>query len=151
MEALTDGKPDPPEKPWLEWITIGVAESGWCGKLVLEVESPRAQLSVDSITFVEDPAHPESWLRNLVMQVWDPAEETWVDCPPLLSDAATHTHRFDKPIVGAKFRFLGDKLLSNNPGFEKAGVGGIGWPVGNIRLGEIIFRGKALDLPTPRK
>jgi hypothetical protein len=149
MEALTDGKPDPPAKPWLEWITIGVAESGWCGKLVLEVESPRAQLCVESITFFEDPAHPESWLRNLVMQVWDPAKERWVDCPPLLSDAAIHTHRFAEPIRGSKFRFLGDKLLSNNPGFEKAGVGGIGWPVGNIRLGEIVFRGKALGPPPP--
>lgn len=76
----------------------------------------------------------------------------------LLSDAAIHTHRFAEPIRGSKFRFLGDKLLSNHPGFEKAGVGGIGWPVGNVRLGEIVFRGKVLgpprseaDLPAPRK
>ena len=57
---------------------------------MLRVQSPQ-NLSVESITFVEDPNHPESWLRNIVMQVWDPAKGVWADCPPLLSDSAWHT------------------------------------------------------------
>lgn len=144
MDELTDGKPQPPAKPWMDWVTVGSAEIGWCSKHVILVESPQTLMSVDSITFVEDPAHPESWLRNMVMQVWAPAEKNWVDCQPLLSNSATHTHTFEKPFVGYKFRFLGDKIQADYPGYERAGVGGIGWPVGSIRLGEVVFHGKAL-------
>ena len=79
--------------------------------------------------------------------MWDPAKERWVPCPPLLSDSAVHTHRFDTPIVGTKFRIYGDRWMSHEPGFERPGVGGIGWPVGNLRLGELVFHGKMLEVP----
>jgi len=141
LAALTDGKPQPPNEPWVKWTSVGMAESGWCGKIVIEVECPQQRISVSSITFVEDPDHPESWLRNMIMQVWNPETQMWMDCPPLLSDSAVHTHEFEKPIIGSKFRFLGDSSKADAPGFERAGLGGIGWPVGNIRLGEIAFHG----------
>ena len=146
FSGLTDGKTQPPDKPWLSWVTVGAAENGWGGKIVLTVESP-VPMSVSGMTFVEDPQHPESWLRNMDVDVWDPAKGRWVPCPPLLSDAAVHTHRFETPIVGTKFRIYGDRWMSHEPGFERPGVGGIGWPVGNLRLGELIFHGKVLDVP----
>ena len=144
LDGLTDGKLTAPKDPWLHWVHVMASENGWGGKIVITVES-KTPMSVDAITFVEDPEHPESWLRNLVMQVWDNDKKVWLDCPPMLSDAAVHSHRFEKAIVGTKFRIYGDKYPAHVPGFERAGLGGIGWPVGNIRLAELVFHGKSLD------
>jgi len=148
IDSLTDGKPQAPDKLLLPWIGVSAAENGWCGKFVLKVQSPQ-NMSVESITFVEDPDHPESWLRNMVMQVWDAKRLMWVDCPNLLSNSAWHTHTFEKPIVGSIFRFYGDKSLAYIPGFERTGLGGTGWPVGSVRLAEVVFRGKVLG-PVPQ-
>ena len=82
------------------------------------------------ITFVEDPKHPESWLRDLRIQWWDAEADEWQDGPQMLSDSATHTHWFDKPLEASKFR-----LVSTGSGV---------WPVGNVRLGELVFHGEAL-------
>ena len=141
IQSLTDGKPAAPDKILVPWGMVMSAENEWCPKVVMRVQSPQ-NLSVESITFVEDPNHPESWLRNMAMQVWDEQRKTWVDCPPLLSDSAWHTHTFAKPIVGSCFRFLGDTSTPYYP--ERMGLGGVGWPVGSVRLAEVVFRGKAL-------
>ncbi|MCX4759451.1 hypothetical protein OG562_00270 [Streptomyces sp. NBC_01275] len=86
------------------------------------------------MTFAEDPAHPESWLRDVRLQSWDPTARTWRDGPLLLSDEAVHTHRF--PAVEARrFRF--------------ATTGGDGWPSGNIRLGELVLHGRNLGNSHP--
>ena len=37
------------------------------------------------ITFVEDSAHPESWLRDVRLQWWDAAASVWRDGPYLLN------------------------------------------------------------------
>ena len=148
LGALTDGKLAAPKDPWLNWVSVMASENGWSGKIVITVDS-KDKMSVDGMTFVEDAAHPESWLRNLVVQVWDPEKKIWLDCPPLLSDSAIHSHKFATPIVGYKFRIYGDKYPAHTPGFERAGFGGIGWPVGNIRLGELIFHGKVVAPTTP--
>lgn len=71
FDALTDGKPDAPTRPWLRWTDVGYVHSGWLEKLVLGVDTFRTQLRLTAITFVEDPAHPESWLRDLRLQSWD--------------------------------------------------------------------------------
>ena len=134
---LTDGQPTAPDKPWLIWHSVSMDSSGWTGKNTLQIESD-VSMQVDSITFVEDPKHPESWLRDMVMQVWDPTNGVWVDCQTLLSDSAVHTHRFAKPYVGPQFRFYG------GVGSVWPNINGMGWPVGNIRLGEIVFHGKIL-------
>lgn len=134
-ELLMDGKPDAPPKPWLEWTDIGYIDSGWRNKLALEVDTFRTQLRVTAVTFVEDPNHPESWLRDMRMQWWDASAEQWRDGPYLLSDTATHTHVFDKPIEAARFRFVS--------------TGGGTWPIGNIRLGELVFHGEVLGCSHP--
>jgi outer membrane protein assembly factor BamB len=135
IELLTDGKPNAPPKPWLEWTDIGYIDSGWRNKLTLEIDTFRTQLRVTGITFVEDPDHPESWLRDMRLQWWDVAASVWRDGPYLLSDTATHSHVFEKPIEAAKFRLVS--------------TGGGSWPVGNLRLGELVFHGESLGCSHP--
>ena len=135
LAMLTDGKPEAPEKPWVTWTAIGEIDSGWYGHLSLNVDAFHSQLRVTGVTFVEDPAHPESWLRDVRMQYWDAEQEAWRDGPYLLSNAPTHTHWLEKPIEAARFRFVT--------------TGGGTWPVGNIRLGELVFHGQVLGASHP--
>lgn len=135
IQLLTDGQPDAPPEPWLSWSDIGMVDSGWRSKLALQVDTFRTQLRVTAITFVEDPAHPESWLRDVRLQWWDATAEDWRNGPLLLSNAAVHTHVLDKPVEAARFRFIS--------------TGGGSWPVGNLRLGELVFHGEALGASHP--
>ena len=135
IERLCDGKPDAPEGPWLEWTDINYIDSGWRGPLTFQFDTFHTQLKLTGITFVEDPKHPESWLRDMRLQSWDADKEQWQNGPYLLSDAATHTHWVNKPIEAARFR-----LVSS---------GGGTWPVGNLRLGEIVFHGQTLGASQP--
>jgi hypothetical protein len=135
VELLTDGKPDAPPHHWLTWSDVNMIDSGWRAKLALQVDTFHTQLRVTGVTFVEDPAHPESWLRDVRLQWWDPAADRWRDGPYLLSDAATHTHQFKTPIEAARFRFVS--------------TGGGTWPAGNLRLGELVFHGEALGCSHP--
>jgi outer membrane protein assembly factor BamB len=135
IETLTDGKADAPPKPWLEWTDINYIDSGWRSKLTLEVDAFRTQLHLTGITFVEDPEHPESWLRDMRLEWWDAAKEAWIPGPYLLSNSATHSHVLDKPIEAAKFRFVS--------------TGGGTWPIGNIRLAELVFHGQTLGCSHP--
>jgi outer membrane protein assembly factor BamB len=135
VELLRDGKPEPPPKPWLGWTEINYIDSGWRSKLALQVDTFRTQLSVRGITMAEDPAYPESWLRDVRLQYWDAGSEQWRDGPYLLSNAPIHTHRFEKPIEAARFRFIS--------------TGGGSWPAGNLRLGELVFHGQALGCSHP--
>ena len=135
IELLTDGKPDAPPQPWLTWTDVNYIDSGWWAKLALQVDTFHTQLRVTGVTFVEDPAHPESWLRDMRLQWWDAAADRWRDGPYLLSDAAVHTHRFEAPIEAARFRFVS--------------TGGGTWPGGNLRLGELVFHGEALGASHP--
>ena len=135
IEMLRDGKPEPPPKPWLGWTDINYIDSGWRGPLSLQIDTFRTQLRVTGITMVEDAGHPESWLRDVRVQVWDAAAEQWRDGPMLLSNAATHSHRIEPPLEGAKFRFVS--------------TGGGTWPAANIRLGELVFHGQSLGCSHP--
>jgi outer membrane protein assembly factor BamB len=132
---LTDGKPDAPPRPWLTWTDVNLVDSGWRGKLALQVDTFRTQLRVTGVTIVEDPTHPESWLRDVRLQWWDTTADRWQDGPYLLSDSATHTHRFERPIEAARFRFVS--------------TGGGTWPAGNLRLGELAFHGEVLGCSHP--
>jgi outer membrane protein assembly factor BamB len=135
IDVMRDGKPEPRTKPWLGWTDINYIDSGWKSKLTLQVDTFRTQVRLTGVTMVEDPAHPESWMRDVRLQSWDAADGRWRDGPYLLSDAATHTHWFDKPIEAARFRFVS--------------TGGGTWPAGNLRLGEVVFHGEALGCSHP--
>jgi hypothetical protein len=58
VEALTDGKPEAPPRPWLEWTDIGYINSGWRDRLALEIDTYRTQLHVTAVTLVEEGARP---------------------------------------------------------------------------------------------
>ena len=96
VDALRDGKPEAPPKPWLggphQLYRLRLARPAG-----LQIDTFRTQVKLTGITFVEDPAHPESWLRDMRLQYWDAVKEQWLDGPYLLSDAAAHTHWFDAP------------------------------------------------------
>jgi|GEM_PF-722519 len=130
-DSLTDGSPEPPEEPWLHWGDINrFAEGNPVTAIVLDTF--RTQLRVEAITLVEDPDHPESWLRDALLDVWDPRQERWVHVQPLLSDSAVHTHRLPTAAEGARFRIVLPR------GF-----------VSNLRLAEIVLHGEVLGSSHP--
>lgn len=123
---MVDGDLTPPVEPWLSWSNVSsFAETSPVNYVMLDTF--RTQLRLDAITFVEDPRHPESWLRDLRLDRWDAAGERWVPVQQLLSDAAIHSHRLEQPVEGFRFRLMLPR-----------GV------VGNIRLAEIILHGQNL-------
>jgi hypothetical protein len=129
--ALVDGKPDAPAAPWITWPQMNWYAEG-NPSTYLWIDTYRTQLRVTGITLVEDPAHPQSWLRDAVFEYWDAATERWVTVQPLLSDAAVHTHNFAKPVEGARFRIVLPKMLC-----------------GNLRLGEIVLHGEKIGASHP--
>jgi RNA polymerase sigma factor (sigma-70 family) len=130
-KALFDGRPDAPPKPWIDWSYVGFFAETSPVNYVL-IDAFRKQLRVSAVTFVEDAAHPESWLRDARFEYWDAAAEKWTLAADILADAPVHTHKLPKPVEAARFRIL------------------LPWgAVGNLRLGEIAFHGEALGCPHP--
>ncbi len=132
---LFDAGSKAPAKPWLAWSSVGGIDSGWQGSFSLEIDTFRTQLRVTAITFAEDPAHPESWLRNARFEYWDAAKEQWVFAQYFTSDAPIHTHKLVKPVEAAKFRL-------RRPD-------GAGWPASNLRMAKIVFHGETLGASHP--
>ena len=130
-KLLADGDATPPPTPWIDWSFVGFfAETSPVNYLL--IDTFRTQLRLTGITLCEDPAHPESWLRDARFDYWDAEKETWVTAQALLSNAAVHTHRFASPISAARFRIL------------------LPWgAVGNVRLGEIVLHGEAVGCSHP--
>jgi len=132
-ELLTDGKADPLTKPWMDWHYANIAGSGWTGPLGIQFDCGQKQVSLTGITFVEDAAHPESWLRDMKLEWWDAAKGAWMPGPYLLADSAWHTHRFEKPLESTRFRLISGKT----------------WLYSNVRLGEVVFHGEVLGMAHP--
>ena len=130
-KALSDGKADPPAKPWLPWNYLGsFAETSPVNVIVFDTH--RTLLRVNAVTFFEDQAHPESWLRDAKFEVWNIARETSDPVMPLLSNAAVHTHKLPKPVESSRFRVV------------------LPWGCfGNPRMGEIVFHGEKLGCSHP--
>jgi outer membrane protein assembly factor BamB len=122
--ALVDGKADAPAAPWLDWGDVGnFAETSPFNYLLLDTY--RTRLRVSAITLVEDPEHPESWLRDTGLEAWDATAEKWVPVQPLLSNAAVHTHKLAAPVEASRFRLV------------------MPWGLyGNLRLAEIVLHGE---------
>ncbi len=98
----------------------------------IEVTAYQRTMRVTGITFYEDPAHPESWLRDVYVEYYDIARGEWVYIQPCLSDAAVHTHMFAKPVEATQFRIVLPVGLC-----------------GNLRLGELVFHGTLLGPANP--
>lgn len=140
INDLVDGKfvlpPESPNnEPWLSWYDHGMIESGWRGEFSLVVDSFNKQFRIDTITFVEDAAHPESWMRDMRCEYWDADAERWVFAQYLTSDSAVHSHKLKKPIEAARIRFTKSD--------------GHAWPAGNVRLQELILHGETLGASHP--
>ncbi len=135
VALLFDGQTNAPAKPWVNWEHIGMIDSGWRGSFNLEIALVRRVARVTAITFVEDPAHPESWLRDAKLEYWDAADAKWKFAQYLTSDAPIHTHTLRQPIEAMKFRLT-------RPG-------GTGWPASNLRLAELVFHGDDLGPSWP--
>lgn len=131
---LYDGDTTPPDGPWMDWKWVEGVDDGWQEALYLHIDAFRSWLSVEGATFVEDPAHPESWLRDVRLQYWDLTTRTWRDGPLMLSDYPVHTRRF--PAIQARR-------------FRLASSGGEGWPSGNMRPAELVFHGTSLGNSHP--
>jgi len=97
----------------------------------LEFDASPARLHVTALTFVEDAAHPESWLRDARLEYWDAAQNKWVFAQYLTSDAAVHCHTLRQPMEASKFRLIS----------PCDGDNGGGWPLGNLRFAEVVFHG----------
>jgi hypothetical protein len=116
-------------EPWLPWHDW----TGWYNEPHnIELDTYRTQLRLTGLTFFEDPAHPESRLRDATVEYWNATKQRWVFLMNLLSDAPVHTHQFPKPVEAARFRI----------------VLPVHWP-GNIRLAEIVMHGEALGSSHP--
>ncbi|MER5518672.1 WD40 repeat domain-containing protein [Streptomyces sp. NPDC002763] len=126
---LTDGSATPPAEPWLNPTLLGgLGAHGSDQRFVLTVDTFRSQLELTGVTVAEDPAHPESWMRDVLLQWWDARNAVWRDGPMLLSDRAVHSHDVD--LRSGRFRFVT--------------TGGGTWPAGNLRFGELVFHGRVL-------
>ncbi|ADD44459.1 hypothetical protein [Stackebrandtia nassauensis] len=135
LALLRDGKPDAPPTPWLQWNIIGVIDSPVYKKLAVDIDAVVHRMHVTGVTFAEDPDHPESWLRDVRLRYWDIEAEAWRDGPMLLSDAPLHSHVLPTPIDARRFQLVT--------------TGGGSWPVGNLRLGELVFHGSVLGSSHP--
>ncbi len=131
VAMLYDGKTGVPAEPWIPWHIVGTfAETSPLNYIL--IDAWRTQMEVTGVTLVEDPAHPESWLRDAAIDYWDAAKELWVPIQPLRSDAPVHTHIFAKPVRAARFRIV------------------LPWGVcGNTRLTKIVFHGEVLGCSHP--
>ena len=128
---LFDGDRTPPAKPWINWRDVYPVGSGNTN-LTLVIDRFNTNLRVNAVTIVEDPEHPESWLRDVTFEFWNPGREIWQTGGRLLSDQATHTHYLKQPIDAARFR------LSLPTAF-----------VGNLRISEIMLHGEELGPSHP--
>jgi outer membrane protein assembly factor BamB len=125
LPTLVDGVADAPEQPLTTWGNINWLGEGTAQNWI-EMELP-GKARVSAISLMEDPVHPESWLRDCYLEYWDTAKEQWVFIQPLLSNSAAHTHKLNKPVEAARFRIM------LPPGI-----------VGNVRLGELVLSGDTL-------
>ena len=129
--ALVDGKADAFPEPWLKWGDVGnFAETSPFNTIL--IDTYRSRLRVTAITLAEDPAHPESWLRDVRLEAFDPVREQWGFVQELRSDSVVHTHRLEKPVEASRFRLV------------------LPWGVcGNIRLTELVLHGERLGASHP--
>ena len=134
-KALFEGDGSPPSGPLLSWEDIGMIDSGWKGSCSLVIDTFRTQLQVDAVTIVEDPAHPESWMRDARLEYWDPAKAAWIFAQYLTSDAPIHSHSLAKPVEAARFRLTRPDAA--------------GWPASNLRIAKLVFHGKRLGSSHP--
>lgn len=129
--TLADGKTEPPNQPWISWSDVNWFAEG-SPPVAVVFDAFRTQMRVNAITFYEDPAHPESWLRDARLEYWDADKELWQPAGQLLSDSAVHTHKLAKPVESGKLRVVIPSGL-----------------FGSVRWSEVVLHGEALGASHP--
>jgi len=131
---LFDGSTTPPANPWLNWSDVSALSQ--VGEMwpyqYIQIDTWRRQLNITGITFVEDPAHPESWVREAYLQYWDPVAQAWKSGESMMGDAATHSHMFVTPVQASRIRI---QVPTTAPG--------------NLRLAELVLHGTNLGANHP--
>ena len=131
VDALFDGKDNPGADGLIPWPTVETfaeqSPENW-----LEFDAGNHLVRLDAITFLEDAARPESWLRDVKLERWAFDQSRWMPVCPLLSNAAIHSHAVPGGVEGTRFRIV---LAGGFPG--------------NIRLGELVFHGQDLGPSHP--
>jgi len=128
---IFDNDLTPPEKPLLKWDKISWYGEGSAHNW-LEFDFFNKALNVTGVAFYEDPAHPESWMRDVYFEVWNGETASWDFVESFLSDSAIHYHELKTPVFGGRFRIV-----------LQPGV------VGNIRLAEVKFFGEVAGSSNP--
>jgi hypothetical protein len=130
-ELLFDGLSAPPPRPWLDWSGLNYACENFANT-ILEFDAQGKLLEVSAVTFFENPDQPQSWLRDVALQYWNPEKNFWEHAVTCRADAPVHTHRLAAPVTGGKFR------LVLKPG-------------SNPRLAEVVLHGtlRAAAAPAP--
>ena len=136
---LVDGSSTPPSTPWISENSIFSLSSSFPatnnpasnqGHIILDAWNTMMQ--VTGITLWEDPAHPESWIRDCTLDYWNVPTQSWVTGPALFSDQATHSHAINPPIQSPRVR------ITTPPGAPL-----------DPRLGEIVLQGSMLGCSHP--
>ncbi len=121
--AMTDGKLDAPMKPYLALGALN-PHNGNGARTAIVLERGKNLVRLAAITFYEDEKHPESWLRDVELQVWDAQTRVWQPVQRLLSDAAVHTHVLAQPVEGSRFRVLLPPFPNSNIRLKEITLGG---------------------------
>jgi len=74
-EALTNGKYDDVDAPWLSLNEL--FWDGQAGRQVWAEISFPTPTDVSMLTIYENPKHPEAWPTDTVVQVWDEGQKNW--------------------------------------------------------------------------
>jgi len=131
--TLLDGSATPPANPWVAWETIyAQAMFGIATQTHVQLDTYFTQLQINAITLAEDPAHPESWVREATVDYWDVPSQSWKTGPTIFADTATHTHVLSTPLQTPRIKI---SLPPMSPS--------------NLRLGEIVLHGTALGCSHP--
>lgn len=126
LSTLIDGNPKPPAEPIIPWHDISwLGEGSAYNTLEFDFAQP-AQIT--GIRFIEDPNHPENWVRDAYLEYWDSKTSLWKFVMPLLSNQAVHTHKLPVPVDTTKIHIVLQPGLVGNLRLEQVQIFGGGVP-----------------------
>ena len=121
--------PTPPKAPWLfdrvvETMAVGASNTEPFTLLFQFPADPDTHqvtpIQFNAISLWDDPAHPESWLRDLRLDVRTSPDRPWQPISRLISDQAARSHRVTdplapgRPVTATEFRLVRPPGLPGN-------------------------------------
>ncbi|SHF54158.1 hypothetical protein [Streptoalloteichus hindustanus] len=113
--VATTPNPAPPAMPWLSdsWVEYSAENFPLCFLLV----QPEKPVTFDSLTLWDDPAHPESWLRHLRLDIRRDSNDIWWPVTHLVSRMPSRSYWVPngaKPITAFELRLVLPPGLAGN-------------------------------------